>query len=255
MALCAIISCASQGCAGAKSRGASEPRPRAVRQLYLQGLHFRRPSGPGADPRVGPGGPDYFGSPLPDSRLDCRPHEALHSGAPVEKIRACIAGLPPGTRVSFRLRREPVPELVLDGPDESDKPELLPPCFRELLGRVPVPREIFFQSREEGELLCYSSRVNIEADEIRALGVKWPLSKTVLNVTFPISEAPGGAPGSAGEIDIRSLLLSWSLAPFFKEGKSELEAFIVPDRICQVCLGEKAFLGPNDPAPPAWPDQ
>jgi hypothetical protein len=72
---------------------------------------------------------------------------------------------------------------------ELQKTETTPACLVTLLPKIPTPRELVFQSQDESaeqdEPFCYSTRLNIEADEM--LGEKMPKAKVDLQLRFPLS--------------------------------------------------------------------
>src|SRR5437867_1690517 len=121
------------GCSSIQKKEQARNR-HALHQLFLANLHFRRPAGPGADPKVGPGGPDYFGSPVSDSSTyDCEPLSALHREMKMAEVRECLSSVKPFYRVGYRLRRDAVPTL------EIADSELTPECMKKLLPVLPVP--------------------------------------------------------------------------------------------------------------------
>ncbi|MCM2276650.1 MAG: hypothetical protein NDJ89_01070 [Oligoflexia bacterium] len=229
------------GCASGEKRE-REAGWHRLHKLVLENLRIRRPAGPGADPGVGPGGMGYTSRPLPDAKFDCQPASELFRGMPLDAARECLASISTEVHVSYRLRLEAVPYW------ELEKPELAPGCLVERLGRIPVPREIVFQSRESGRLECYASRLELEADELRMLGVKWPLKATRLRLGFPLAPEELQLEGS-------SLLVSWSLRPFFQGSREEILSKVVPELLCAACIGRENLLSPLGPPPRHWPEE
>jgi hypothetical protein len=225
-----------------------------LHRLILQNLQVRRPVGPGADPKVGPGGPDYLAQTLPNAKLDCDSLENLYKDLKMPVIRTCLNLISNRTVIRYRLRRLPVPVLVLDtkASQVENPPEgqvgNLPACILEYLSTIPVPREVFFQSNEIGELSCYSSRLNIEADDIPGLGVKWPLTRTLLRVDLPLKK-----PLETDQKGVE-LLASWSLSPFFDEESGEISSRLVPEHLCGKCYGKAKFYKKDDALPALWPE-
>jgi hypothetical protein len=212
-----------------------------LHQLIPYSLKIRRPPGPGADPKVGPGGTDYTSHPLPDAKFDCETPTFLFSELKLDQVLQCVEDVKEASFVHYRLKRVPVPYLELQNPEDA------PACLRTALPRIPVPREIFFESNDEGRVLCYSARLNIEANE--TAGLKLPTHRLDVRVDFPILAFP------TTDDETRMLLLSWALAPFWNENMRSLSAHIVPDALCNACLGEKNRLKPKDPTPVPWPAQ
>src|SRR5690606_16510148 len=71
----------------------SGPKPNTVHEfdsIVSEPLRVRRPAGPSADPKAGPGGPDYVGHPPPDEVYDCREPASLFTPAQVGAVRACV---------------------------------------------------------------------------------------------------------------------------------------------------------------------
>lgn len=224
--------------------GPAQPLPKQVSVYHLHKLipytlRVRRPASPGANPKVGPGGIDYRSEPLPDAHFDCETATWLFRELKLADIRSCLAPLK-SLSVSYRVKWLPVPYLELDAGDET------PECLKSTLSSIPVPREIFFQSNEDDRLECYSSRLNIESNEIADF--KLPIAKTAVKVEFPLLQPP------KDDDETRMLLLTWALTPFWDRSDGTLLSHLVPDTICGACLGEKTKLGPTSPKPLSWPE-
>ena len=218
-------------------------------RIVLRNLHARRPAGPGADPRVMPGGPDYKGTPLPDHRFDCRPIRDLFSTVKLAPVRDCVKKIPAGTVLVFRIRyrSQPVLELAEARNTAGEPFEAPPACAREVLGTLPMPREIFFQSAEEkGGLECYASRLPLDSDKV--LNTPWPFKRTQLNVEFPLPLVPDD------DAKTSLLLQTWVLTPYFGSESGRIEARIVPDALCKACMGESNLITSGQPIPPHWPE-
>lgn len=246
--LLAIMSCSH----GRSGEVASPRREHALRQLIPYTLKIRRPVSPGADPKAGPGGIDYHADPLPDESFDCRDASWLFREINLTEARECLAALSAPTapdqerairHLLFTVRWIPVPELELDASSFGE--EKSADCLKKVFARLPVPREIFFQSNEGGPLGCYSSRLAIESNELA--GFKLPIHKTALRIEIPFKPLP------KTDAEMRMVLMTWVLTPFWKRKENTLSAHIVPDVICRRCLGEKTMLGPTDPKPISWP--
>ncbi len=241
---CAVLSgLALFGCSGKEK---VNDRPRNVvriKKLVPYTMKVRRPPGEGADPKVGPGGEDYSSKPLPDARFDCQSPAWLFSEMPLDKIRSCLAGIKEPIELHYRLERYASPFLKLAIKD----PEATPACLIEVLGKIPVPREIVFQSNEEGRLECYSSRLNVAANQ--KSGVRLPTHRldVVVNLPLPLESMP------ADDHKTMMLLLSWALSPYWDKDPPSLEAHLMPEAICNVCLGEKEKLKQSDPVQELWP--
>lgn len=230
-------------CASSEKRE-RERSVKLLHRLILQNLHVRRPGGPGADPRATPGGVDFYSAPRPGANYDCQKLAEIYQALPIAKLKDCIAELQKtGAVFQYRVRKLPVPVL------ELEEPEVAPVCVRETLATIPVPREIFFQSAEEERLECYGSRLAIESDEVPGFGVKWPLSKARVRVSFPLQPFPDQLTNE----NVATLLGTWSLAPFFNEA-GEIAAKIVPEKICKQCLGPANWLDPEGGPVPHWPE-
>lgn len=216
-----------------------------VFELIPSTLRMRRPETVAADPRVGPGGIDYRSERPPNERFDCEVMAALYREMSLEEIRVCLDSpleVPLLGFVTYRLRRANQPYWELE-----DAPEA-PACIRKNLSRIPVPREIIFQSQIERRISCYSSRIDIEQDEM--MGVKVPfLGKQSMKLPLPISREIGNDPA------LLRLLSAWSVTPFWKEDGRFVRARLVPDAICRKCLGEKGMVVEEVGRPPhqQWP--
>ncbi|MCM2322762.1 MAG: hypothetical protein NDJ90_05835 [Oligoflexia bacterium] len=242
LVLAGLVAVAAGACASAEKRERDEGWHR-LHKLVLRNLRVRRPPGPAADPRVSPGGPDYVSQPLPSANFDCEPIESIYSQLDLEAIRKCLGGIPETTKASYRLRREPVPYWRLE------KEKGTPACLLETLERLPVPREIVFQSRESGRMICYASRLDLEWDEVASLAVKSPLKVTRLRLEFPVSAHLADAE------QVKAVLTAWSLRPFLLGEREEILSKVVPDELCRACLGQGSFIGPFDPPQRHWPEE
>lgn len=265
-ALIALIfgfSCVFTACSGASKK------PYRVTSMIASTLAIRRPPGAPADPKSGPGGADYKSEPLPNAKLDCESGGTWLESLPLEKIRICLASIPSGVEATYRLIRDAQPWLELQDPDDA------PPCLREELSSIPVPREIFFQHRSAGRieeparerglspiqtnlardtangaaLGCFNLRLPIEAD--RTMGFRLPVKKWALRIAFPLDA------GVLGEAAISRLLTAWALTPLWVTDEGgEVPVNWVPDSLCKRCLGPDRFIekAPVDPEwNPAWP--
>ncbi|MCC7441599.1 MAG: hypothetical protein IT285_08200 [Bdellovibrionales bacterium] len=275
------------GCAGGPHRG--EDRIYALDRIVPSALRVRRPPGPGADPKAGPGGPDFVSQPnYPDERLDCR---SIDEFLPDEKLKPmfeCLASLPPGLKVRYELLRGPVPELKAlpreewneevapapvaavppasggePPPDAAASPEEgapppLAPCFAEHWAKLPVPREVFYVAELErvrgdwgGEhgYECFATRLDVEAGKL--LGAEIPGSEWHLVLQLPPDPPVADLPG------LRRMLMGVVLTPLFRaEGSADkVRGRLVPERLCEECFGSRASVLPErrPPFPQQWP--
>ena len=239
---CMMLLVAVMGLSGAcssASKNNSVNVTKQIRQLIPYSVHVRRPAVLGADPNVGPGGPDFKTEPLPNEKYDCQPYADIFKDISEIKIRECLNTVKSEVTLRYRMNRAPAPFY------ELEKNEHVPPCFEEVLPKIPLPREIVFQSNEEGSLGCYSSRLNIEADEL--FWVKVPKAKTVLDIMVPsvFEEA-------ANEEAFRLLLLSWMIAPFYDD-KNYIPSTVMPDVFCIACMGERNMSKATKAPIVLWP--
>lgn len=218
----------------------------SIHKLFAETIRVRRPSGPGAAPDVGEGGNDFRSNPVPDARFDCKkPGEVLGARLNLPEVRGCLRSLPPGTHLKYKLDRSDEPELVF----ESEAEDGGPACVARTFARIPVPREIFFQTLDlenEGTLECYSSRLDIEKDEW--LGAKGP-SSWETSLLFPLSDPKIL---ESDEEFIREAT-AWMLTPFFDPDTHAMRSRLVADKYCRQCIGEKEMLTPKSPPTPYWP--
>lgn len=231
-----------------------------IDRIVLVNLHFRRPQGAPADPQAGPGGEDYQSKPLPNSRLDCEPSEKLFTGLKLDAIRACLSGSNLSDQdfiLTYSVQKsiQPVLKLRPESPKSKEKAVKKgkphrPACVDELLGEIPVPREIYFQGvrdSEKGELGCFAAGLTPDASPL--LGVRLMKEKTELAVTIPPRRA------LKTNQDVQLLLLSWALRPFWNTQRNQMEARVVPDHLCRLCIGEKNLVREGIPAVPLWPTE
>jgi hypothetical protein len=232
-----------------------------IDRIALVNLHFRRPQGAAADPQAGPGGEDYQSHPLPNSRLDCQPVEKLFTGLKLDAIRECLSAsnlsdqdfiltysVQKSIQPSLKLR----PEQKLEEKRQKGKKKKphRPACVDELLSEIPVPREIYFQgirNTQKEELGCFAA--GLTPDTSPLLGVRLMPEKTELAVSIPPRR-----PLKTNQ-DVQLLLLSWVLRPFWNTQRNQMEARVVPDRLCRLCIGEKNMVYDGIPAVPLWPTE
>lgn len=237
-----------------------------VKNILTETLRVRRPKYRGANPKADPGTKEYKSEAPVGSDFDCRRPGWMLRGRDLLQIRQCLLSFEDineeeedvTLEYTYRLIRKNQPYFELEGlkdyleDKEAKDEDWKENCMYELLAQIPVPREIFYQSLEGGEPVCYSSRLGIEGN--RVFGVKTPLKKFEMKIRFPlrIEESPNN------NADVVRLLVAWGLTPFFGGGKDQdfIPAKKVPDMICNRCLGRARRTnvgGPEDkPLAPAW---
>ena len=232
-------------CSGFTSCSSNPRSIHAVRKIIPSTLRVRRPHGAGADPEVGPGGADYKSAPLPNAQLDCESVNFLLSKLHVAALRTCLKSIKDKQSVTYRLRREAEPYLELRDFEKA------PDCLRQELPRIPVPREIFFQARnEQGALECYSARLPLEVDQ--KMGFRLPIERWALRLEFPFQVE------LKTDSEFERVFAAWALTPMWSAGSGKgLAAKVVTTPLCKQCLGEAVFLKelPSEPeALPMWPE-
>jgi hypothetical protein len=248
--ICLLTGIALIGCSSAEK--IDQDRSRAwVDKIALKTLHYRRPQGASADPQAGPGGSDYQSQPLPNSNLDCEPAENLFQGLQLSAIRACLSSANLSAQdfiLTYSVQKSIQPLLILRKEDvKKDEPHR-PACVDELLGSIPVPREIFFQGVRDikkGELGCFAA--GLTPDTSPLLGFRLNTEKTEIDIKIPPAR-----PLKTTQ-DVRLLLMSWALRPFWSSQRNQIESRVVPDRMCRLCIGEKNLVHVQVPRVPLWP--
>jgi hypothetical protein len=220
----------------------TEKNNHPLHSLIVSNLRFRRPITPSIDPKVGPGGTDYRIESVNGAKSDCQNQEKFFKELKLDDVRTCLKGLKQSVTLHYLLRRDDLPYLELDL-DESDE---IPDCVQKTLAKIPVPREIIFQSSEEGELHCYSSRLDIELD--RFLTARLPIHRFVLEVELPRAKPDLDTSDEA----LQRRLLALSLSPYFDEDK-HISSRILTERLCAACIGPDQLFTPRDPRQPLWP--
>lgn len=216
-------------------------------QLYPSTLMVRRTPHAPARPKAMGGEKEYQSDPLPNAQYDCEPIEAMWKGMNLRAIRECLSTVNTTKErlsVNYRLVRDPAPYL------QPEDPETAPACLKEVLPKIPVPREIFFQGQMSdsagGMLTCFNSRINLEDDEL--WGWKLPIGKLDLELVFPMMELP------SNDAETRMLLQAWGLR-LLRDQDHQLKfpVKVVPDFLCRRCLGRDRWLEPHNPLPALWP--
>lgn len=221
---------------------ASKKSVHSIHQLWLYNLHYRRPPQIGADPDAAYGELEYESHPKPNAQFDCLPLKNLFSNLNLDSIRSCLQSsnqMMMSQSLYYELHREISPYLALQDPDQA------PDCFRALLVNIPIPREIFFQSNEGGQLNCYSSRIWLSKDVF--LGIKDSLSSFNVEVKFPIPNLP------TTHDETLMLLTSWVMMAYWDDSGHGFVSRIVPDDMCQKCMGRENMFLEGDRLPPLWP--
>jgi hypothetical protein len=241
------------GCSSVEEQNQKNSRA-WIDKIALQTLHFRRPQGAGADPNAGPGGEDYQSKPLPGSNLDCEPADQLFRGLKLDEIRACLNRTESSTQdfiLTYSVQKSIQPALVLKNEELKKGDSHRPACLDQLLKSIPVPREIYFQGVREGypgELGCFASGLTPEAPPL--IGFQLMPNRLELVVRIPPLR-----PLKTNQ-DVQLLLLSWVLRPFRDARRNQIEARVVPDRLCRLCIGEKNLVRADSiPPVPLWPNE
>jgi hypothetical protein len=226
-----------------------------LRGIVLDNLHVRRPDRLGATDRASPGEPEYLSDPRPNQALDCESKEALFKDINLKELRACLLSVsqistqkvkgkpdPKLPEVRYRLHREITPYFELKHPEEA------PACLRQLLPKILVPREIVFQSMDEGLLSCFDARIPVAAEEF--LGISAALNHFELKVNL----APQDRKVPETDHETLNLLTTWILSPFFEvvDETNQLRSRIVPTESCRKCLGDKNLITDLKDVPPLW---
>jgi len=225
--------------------GACKSAPKyeqSLHEIVLHNLHYRRPEGRSAQLVAEPGDEEYESKPRPDDKLDCRPYPELFQAIQLQSLRDCLASLKPTETapiVRYRLVRETQPYLAIQ------EPETAPLCLKQVLPRIPLPREIVYQAKHNGTVSCYSSRLNLSVDEM--FGYKVPTHRYEVVLRPPISNVP------KTDDETRLLLLTWAIQPFLDEEQHVFKAYLLPEQLCGKCMtGSKRFTD-LDTLPPQWP--
>jgi len=156
----------------------------AVKKFLPQHMKVRRPVGKAADPKVKAGGEDFTSKPLPNERFDCEPSASIFKDLRVQEVYRCVSEVEKPILVTYRLVRSTQPVWTLV-PDEGQ-----PECLGKLLGQIPIPREIVFQTAgtpgqpafERHE--CYAANIDVHADEW--MGAKIPKNQAEMTLSLPL---------------------------------------------------------------------
>jgi hypothetical protein len=225
----------------------------ALHHILLHNLHYRRTETVGADPAAHWGDWEFQSHPLPNSTFDCQPLNSLFNGLLLTPVRGCLSQLNSEKEwkvkdgqeevsvkkeLNYILHRETAPFL------ELEKAEKTPECIRTLLSKIPVPREIFFQSNDEGKLGCYNSRIPIVQQE---LGIQAALHHLRVKIAFPLESLP------QTDEETLMLLATWAIIPYWDSDKKSILSKAVPSEICSKCIGERNLYHELDSLPPQWP--
>ena len=174
-----------------------------------------------------------------DGNFDCMKVEEFFARIDRHELRQCLNGLTQTIDVSYRLRRRDFPWLELD--EEKDTPA----CLTALLKKLPIPREIVFESLSPGGRECYTSRIDVMADDY--FGIRLPVGKVALRLHFPLKHT------FADDAELTRQMAAWVLSLFYRADEGVFPAKIFPRSYCDRCLGARAPETANDPKPVLWP--
>lgn len=217
-------------------------------------IRVRRPPGQAADPTANPGDPFYSTESASLTDFHCRKYDVLFQKVNLPALRECFTEEIRQKGVFyFKLVRGDQPKLVLDyDPDDiKENPKEVPPaCIREIIPELPVPREVFFLSREQHENACYSARLDLESGQV--LGIQHSFSEVAVEVQLPIPSPP------ETDEEMKRFLMGWILRPFFRSHgetseRSFLKAKYVPWKICERCFGDRIRQKYLEPGRGTWP--
>ncbi len=179
------------------------------------------------------------------SNLDCESLKDFYRNIDFRSLRGCLLNsseLQNSRVADYDLKREKAPFLEII----EDK-NLSPSCLKQFLSQIPVPREIIFQTQEEGRLNCYHAQIKVFEDSL--LGIPAFFSRVHLHIDLETSQIP------RTDEDWVFLLGTWSITPFFEEKAGERVLFSnrLPSDICSQCIGEKNLFHEKDILPQLWP--
>lgn len=239
-----FLLCVSSSLLGSCSSAVVYDKDREIHKIHkviLSNLRARRPPSLPADPKADPGGEDYRSQPVPDSRFDCQPIRDLFKGVLLKELRECLSKTQQPITVFYRLRRMAQPYWRIEEDEEE-----VPACLKRALPEIPIPREIVFQSNDEGPMQCYSARLDISSDEL--LSAKMPMDKWLLKISFPISDP------YKDEEQALKLLTAWALSPFLNLESREMNVRIVTEQFCKACIGEWEMFQQTGRPFTLWPE-
>jgi hypothetical protein len=230
----------STSCASGDKRTDDENQ-RKIHKIVAHRVKIRRWPAEPADPAAMPDEKGYRSRHLPNQYLDCEAPAVLFEKIDLQALGRCFKSIQSDTKVLYRIVREDPPFQELDDPEKS------PECLRRLLPRIPMPRNIFFQSNEEGEMRCYHARFDTDAD--RVAGIRLPIKKIGVRLDFPLAQPP------RTEEETRILLEAWSITPFWDPDTGQIACQFFPSHLCNKCFGQKNVLTgkPEDPPFTLWP--
>ena len=200
------------------------------------------------DLKVEAADPEYLSEIPLNDQLGCQTQEEFWSKLDSSSVLKCLADLQAEAETQKPSERRPLfYNLVRHAQPkfEFEKEANFYPCLKKVLREIPVPREIVFEANREGRVECYASCLNVESNEW--LGARFPWNGIQLKLDFPLKTLP------KSEADLRSLLTSWVLQPFWDEKAKDITAFIVINASCNACLGEKNRHIREVPDDQLWP--
>ncbi len=180
----------------------------SIHRLITSSLRFRRPD-----------------EGVPVSGLGCQTGDRFFKSIDLRRLRECLSEAQGKLPVFYDLKRSSQPVLRLNEDEPSSA------CLKAALFEIPVPREIVFESNETGVIQCYSVRLKVEANEW--VGARFPIHGVSLRLRFPMTHVP------QKDEDLLATLISWSLTPYWEENPITLFGVLVPDAVCNECIGEK----------------
>lgn len=170
------------------------------------------------------------------------PHHTLNQKLNLTEMLKCIRDVKEPLKLNYVWLREDQPMWSLDL--NSNQSE----CIQKHFAKIPLPREIFFESVSQNnpkKLDCYSQHLPLEKSKF--LDSKLPFYKMSLQVDLPLENPPETTS------QLETYLMSWVLSVFWSKEQAGFTPVGVPDRLCAICLGPAEKRPKHRFYWPKWP--
>lgn len=153
--------------------------------------------------------------------------------------------------LEWQFQFEPSPSWQLLPPPKEKK---IPACVTTFFGTLPVPQAILYQSIASNPLpgapspapvTCFQSTLDAHSHSLLAFLTQNSRNNLKLNrkmLTVPEERT-----------QFLFMLETWLIFPLIGDLTEAWSATIVPQTLCQPCIGATRFIKPEEPAPLLWP--
>lgn len=153
-----------------------------------------------------------------------------------EKVRECLNSIENG-KITYFFVPETQPYLELDQEEETN-----PKCLKEILPKIPLPREIYYLGLQDGKnadediLECFSSSFSVSTNQIMMTPTRFLKKK--IQIPFPLDRSLK----SARDVSIWLMVTTFTILKSDDKAGGQLWGSQVPDSLCRTCFKNDALF-------------